>query len=315
MRSFLIGLTFLLAFTGCEAKTTPDQVVLSKDNTIVLNTEVDDSSVAKVLVKAIELDKNLGKGKPLYLVLNTPGGSIQAGLELIDGLKGLKRPIHTVTMFAASMGFQIAQNLNDRLITGSGTLMSHRARGSVGGEFGGQDPSQLSNRYSFWAGRIKELDEQTVKRTNKKQTLQSYTKAYENELWASSQSAVLEGYADRSVTVKCDESLSGTSEQNFVFFGIMITVKTSDCPVVTGALDVSMKIKTTTGFMQLEDFIKNGGMFGTACAIANNNKSSLLCPDDLSLTMEKLDSIKKDVTIKNKKTWGPQDIIYNYRVF
>lgn len=315
MKAFLISLAFLFTFSGCEAKTTLDQVVLSKNNTIILNSEVDDASVAKILVKAMELDKELAKGKPLYLVLNTPGGSIQAGMELIDGLQGLKRPIHTVTMFAASMGFQIAQNLNDRLIVGSGTLMSHRAKGSVCGEFGGQEPSQLSNRYAFWVNRLKQLDTQTVKRSNKKQTLESYTKAYANELWIGSEASVTSGYADRSVTVKCDNTLSGTTEQNFVYFGIMITVKLSDCPTVTGALDVSMKIKTSTGFVLIEDFIKNGGMFGTACAIANQNKSALLCPEDLSITMEKLDLIKKDVIIKNNKTWGPQDIIYNYRVF
>lgn len=314
MKLLLIVLTFI-TFTACEAKILPNEVVLSKNNTMVLNSEVDDSSVAKVLVKAMELDKALAKGKPLYLILNTPGGSIQAGMELIDGLKGLKRPIHTITMFAASMGFQIAQNLNDRLMVSSGTLMSHRAKGSIGGEFGGQNPSQLSNRYDFWVNRIKELDNQTVKRTNKIQTLESYTKAYENELWVGSEVAVISGYADRVVDVKCDKTLSGTIDQNFVYFGIIIAVKASECPLVTGALDVSMKIKTSTGFILVDDFVKNGGMFGTACAIANQNKSSLLCPEDLSITMEKLDLIKKDVTVKNKKTWGPQDIIYNYRVF
>jgi ATP-dependent protease ClpP protease subunit len=56
-------------------------------------------------------NQRFSSNEPIYLFLNTPGGSIQTGLEIIESLKGLDRPVSTVTLFAASMGFQIAQNL------------------------------------------------------------------------------------------------------------------------------------------------------------------------------------------------------------
>jgi ATP-dependent protease ClpP protease subunit len=151
-----------------------ETIVLSSDNTMVLNTEVDGDSTSKIIALARDLDikasrhELLNNKKTLYLFLNTPGGSIQSGLEMIEALKGLGREIDTISLFAASMGFQIVQNLDTRLILKNGTLMSHHAAGGFEGSFGGVRPSQMDSRYQMWLDRIRELDEQTVRRTNGK---------------------------------------------------------------------------------------------------------------------------------------------------
>ena len=99
------------------------------------------------------MDASLKSGYPIYLFLNTPGGSIQAGLELIEGLNGINRPIHTVTLFAASMGWQLVQHLGTRYVLKYGVLMSHKARGQFSGEFGG-GASQMDARYGLWLKRV-----------------------------------------------------------------------------------------------------------------------------------------------------------------
>jgi len=289
---------FLLLLASCSEAAKQNQVILTNKNSVVLADEVNAETVAKVLQEVRKLDADLKKGEPLYLILNTPGGSISDGLELIDVIKGMDRKVHTITVFAASMGFQIAQNLNDRLITESGILMSHRASTSgTGGEFGGQEPSQLSNRMGLWSRRIKSMDEQTVKRTNGKQTLESYTKAYENELWLLSQDSVSEGYADKVVNVKCDKSLNGTRDQDFFFFGVKIVVTFSKCPVVTGPLEIKALIKTQEGFVPLNTFIEKGGMFGTACTV-QQSQSKYNCPSDVSLSLEKVEEMKRQTVQK-----------------
>jgi ATP-dependent protease ClpP protease subunit len=174
----------------------------------------------------------------LYLFLNTPGGSIQAGLELNEALNGIGRPVDTITLFAASMGFQIAQNLGERLILKNGILMSHRAAGGFEGSFGGQQPSQMDSRYQFWLDRIRELDEQTVKRTNGKQTYASYIKEYANEMWLTGTKAVSEGYADRVVKIKCDSSLSGSTSHNASLMGFQVLYDLDNCPINTSPLNV-----------------------------------------------------------------------------
>lgn len=140
---------FLVPLTSMSKGPADDTITLSDNNTLVMDSAMMPDSVAKLVQRAKELDNKLKPGKPLYIVLNTPGGSIQAGLEMFDVLNALGRPVHTITMFAASMGFQTVQNLGDRYITKSGILMAHRAAGGFQGSFGGTRPSQIDSRYSL----------------------------------------------------------------------------------------------------------------------------------------------------------------------
>lgn len=247
----LIGLLFFAAATltvsvAGRADSDKDAVVLSKDNLIVLVDEVDGESVGKAISQARKADsaKNKlrfsSKNAPLYMFLDTPGGSIQAGLELIEALQGLNRPIHTVTLFSASMGFQIAQNLNDRLILKNGVMMSHHAHGMFSGNFGGHGSSQMDSRYGLWLTRMTELDNQTVKRTNGKQTLESYQKAYDHELWLDGNQSVAQGYADKVVSIKCDETLDGVTTNTVWFLGFKITYDLDNCPLNRSPMNVQV---------------------------------------------------------------------------
>jgi ATP-dependent Clp protease protease subunit len=235
--------------------TKTETVVLSENNLLVLNTEVNGESTAAIIAKAKELDAKLskkeylGKKAPLYLFLNTPGGSIQSGLEMIEALKGIGRQTNTVVLFAASMGWQICQALDDRLILKNGVLMSHRAAGEMQGSFGGTRPSQMDSRYELWLDRVKELDEQTVSRTNGKQTYDSYTKEYANEMWLTGTKSVQEGYADKVVLVKCDTTLAGVTTNHASILGFDISYDLDKCPINTAPMNIhvgSLDGKTVT---------------------------------------------------------------------
>ena len=251
MNKLIAGLLVILTLAlvpkmSVSKDNSPETTTLSKSNTLILNSVVEGESVSEIIAKAKELDNTLNSGKGkiiknndhLYLFLNTPGGSIQAGLELIEALKGIGRPIDTVTLFAASMGFQIAQGLNDRLILKNGVLMSHHAAGEFGGSFGGVHPSQVDSRYALWLDRVKELDEQTVSRTNGKQTYESYTKQYDHEMWLTGTKSVEQGYADRVVLVKCDTTLAGVSTKHVSFMGLDIQYDLDNCPINTSPMNI-----------------------------------------------------------------------------
>ena len=305
----LLSLILIVVGLNINAKSS-SQLVLSEDNTLVLNTDVNDTIVAELTEKALKMDEDLPSDEPIYLVLNTPGGSIVSGLELIDNLKSLDRKVHTLTVFAASMGFQIAQNLNERLMVSRGQLMSHRARGTVANdtEFGGSEPSQTSSRIAHWTRVITELDEVTVKRTKGLKTLEQYRKEYDDELWLTAALAVKEGYADKIVNAVCDSSLSGTSEIEVSFMGLPITLVISKCPLITGLLDVKIGVRTRDGrVLSHKEFINKGGKFGNECLSTNITQ---LCPADITLTAEKLESIKEQ--IRNKYT--NIKVITNYGV-
>lgn len=277
-------------------KTEPTQtVVLTKNNTVVLNQEVTGESVSSVLSKLRELDgKMFSGGKPVYMFLNTPGGSIQAGLELIEGVQGAKRPVNTITLFAASMGFQIAQNLGERLILKNGTLMSHRAEGGFEGQFGGQSPSQIDSRYGFWLSRLNEMDAKTVERSKGKQTMASYQASYATEMWRTGTQSVDQGYADKVVKVSCDSSLDGVSTNEINFMGMKIKYDLSNCPLNTSPTNIRLSIKTNKGIMSADDFVAKSGGFGYGCLEYAAKNEKTVCASDLNLTLESLYGAKSN---------------------
>lgn len=298
-----------------------DVVVLNSKNVLVLNQVVDGDSVGDVLEKARALDKATpehrfvvmakralrgGKPepKPIYLFLNTPGGSIQSGLELIEGLNGLKRPVHSVTAFAASMGMQIAQGLNgDRDIVAHGIMMSHRGAGEFAGQFGGSEPSQAANRLRIWVQRLNEMDARTVARSKGKQTLESYQKAYNQELWVTGPEAVSQGYADKLIRLRCDDSLSGATEHQVEFFGMAVSYDLDNCPINTSPHNIRMALHTNHGLMTTVEFREAKGGFGPLClqeAVIDNTR---ICALDTSLSYEKLTDVTNKFidTFENKR--------------
>lgn len=215
-------------------------ITLTSDNTITINGPVSSEITTKVLEAAKELDARVPVNEPIYLVLNTPGGYVDDGVEAIELLRGLKRPVHTITIFSASMGFHMVQGLSKRYILRDGTLMSHKASGSFSGEF----PGQLDSRYLYYLKRIGKLDERVVARTDKKYTLKQYRTLIENEYWCDGEDCVKAKFADAVVRAECDQSLKGrrVEAQKIILMGhaAVLQFEFSKCPLITGLLDVNV---------------------------------------------------------------------------
>lgn len=289
-----------LALAGTKSPKKEDSkktIILNDKNTLMLMDQVDGNSVAEVISKAKELDKSSffsSKNEPIYLFIRSPGGSIQAGLEMIEALKGLSRPVHTITMFSASMAFQTVQQLGQRYALKSSTFMSHMASGGFEGNFGGKRPNQIDSRKNFWEDRLLEMDLKTVERTNGKQTIDSYQSAYTPELWMTGSQAVEKGYADALVNVKCDDSLSGSDVKTETLFGLLeISYDQDKCPLNSAPMNVRVtRIVTNKGYMKMSDFTQKNGGFGSSCLVASGSQPNTVCAMDLSLSYDKITEIK-----------------------
>ena len=236
----------------------PTDITLTKVNSVVLQAYFETKTITLLKQQLLRLDQELREGELIYLVLDSGGGSIQAGYELIDFVAGLKHEVATITIWSASMAFQTVQGLGRRLITTTGTLMSHKARGVFYGQF----PGEANSRMKYWMQRILDGDIRAVERTKGKQTLESYRKLYELEYWCDGQACVDAGFADAVVTPKCGSDLSGTKHvvvdkwlQGGNWFKII--EKRSECPLNVGYLDWYIDIEAlgygTTGKLTPED--------------------------------------------------------------
>lgn len=210
-------------------------LTLEAKNTVILRGPVTATSVSKLQSEVNEMSLNLKSNDKIYLVLDTPGGSVEAGMNLIDHLKALPQKIETITLFSASMGFQIAQNMDTRYITPSGTLMSHRARGGVRGQFYGE----LESRYNMIKRKIDYLDAIAAKRLKIK--VKDYKSLIKDEYWVGGFDAKTDNAADSVINLRCGKTLQGeTTEMVTTIFG-RVEVTLSKCPIIRGILGFEFK--------------------------------------------------------------------------
>lgn len=208
-------------------------IALDSDNMILLRNEISDDSVSKVQKKVAELVAKRGSGTyTIYLVLDSPGGSIDAGLTLIESLKTVKN-LETISLFAASMASGIVEALPVRRnILANSTLMFHRARGGVEGQF---ENGELESRLEFYKKVVRSMEQNNANRMG--MALEAYKAAVVNELWIYGNDNISQNSADRIVTISCSQELiSQVVEETFVVMGMFeITVEFSGCPLVKSA--------------------------------------------------------------------------------
>jgi ATP-dependent Clp protease protease subunit len=223
---------FSQSFTKMKVER-PETIILSDRNTITFNQPVTGKYVAKKQVEIFGKVAKLNPFEPIYLVLDTPGGSVIDGMLFLDTLKSLGRPIHTITIFAASMGYQFVQNLGNRYILPSGTLMSHR--GAVSG-LSGQVPGELNSRLHYFESILSEMNIIASKRIG--MSVEAYEASIVNELWTSGVDAVAKNHADKVVHAKCDSTLTGTYQESIQTFFGPISLTYSQCPLVSAPIKV-----------------------------------------------------------------------------
>lgn len=214
-----------------------DLITLEDGNFVVFEGQVDQSSVASAEVALGEVAAKLGKNDIIYLVLNTPGGSVSAGNQFVDFGKSLPQKIKPLVIFAASMGYHFTQSFDERLILPSGILMSHRA--SLGG-LSGQVPGELETRLAAIKDILLEMDKNAAKRTS--MTLEQYRALIHDELWLNGKSAVAGKHADRVVRARCSSDLLTSTQTQTVTLPLFgpVEITVSKCPLITGVLSARL---------------------------------------------------------------------------
>ena len=78
--------------------------ILLRHRTIIFNSEVGNDIVETVIIPLMNFEKD-DNTEPVTLILNTPGGSIDDGLVLLNVIDNYKKPLNIIVMgYACSMG-------------------------------------------------------------------------------------------------------------------------------------------------------------------------------------------------------------------
>ena len=109
---------------------------LLKDRIILLGTEIDDTVASLICAQLLFLESQ-DPEKEIYIYINSPGGSVTAGLAMYDTMKYITAPVSTLCMgMAASMGaFLLAAGTRGmRYALPHSTIMIHQPLGGYSGQ-------------------------------------------------------------------------------------------------------------------------------------------------------------------------------------
>lgn len=224
-------------------------LTLRPDNTLIFNEVVTDDSVAKFQLKLNEMSNKLPASQEIILVLYTPGGSVDAGMLLIDSVKAVPQKVKTLTIFAASMGFQFVQNLDERMIIPSGVLMSHRATLGLQGELDGEFDVRLNSIRR----QVRYMDQIAANRM--KMPLDAYKNLIRDEYWVHGFESVEDRAADKLILARCGKEMTGTEEKEIPTFFGPITVVFSKCPLITAPLEIKFDKLAPEGLPEMKTYM------------------------------------------------------------
>jgi ATP-dependent Clp protease protease subunit len=109
---------------------------LLKDRIIFLGTEIDDMVANSVIAQLLFLDSQDSK-KDVKLYINSPGGSVTAGLAIYDTMQYIKADVSTICIgMAASMGAVLlaAGAPGKRFALPNSEIMIHQVMGGMQGQ-------------------------------------------------------------------------------------------------------------------------------------------------------------------------------------
>lgn len=218
-----LALILGVAFSNAE------EIILTKRNHCALEDQVNfDTIQALKFCLADRVLQRRGRDYKIYLVINSPGGSIYDGLKFIEFAKTIDN-LETVSIFAASMGSAIVEGLpGKRHVTETGILMFHRAAGSFKGQF---EDGEVEKILAFWKKIVRKME--TVNSNRIGITLDDYKSRVKDEWWLYGDDNVNEKTADQVSIVKCAPELliNKHTEKVATIFG-EFEVVTSECPLL-----------------------------------------------------------------------------------
>lgn len=179
---------------------------LMKDRIIMMQGVVEDNMANLIVAQMLYLE-SVNSEKPIKLYVNSPGGSVTAGLAIYDTMQFVKAPVHTMVMGqAASMGSFLAQagEAGKRYVLPESRTMIHRVSSGTRGTSGSVHVQELefedARRHFEESKRLNtRLTELYVRHNTVGKTYEELFETMKFDTFLSAQEAVDNGLADKVV--------------------------------------------------------------------------------------------------------------------
>ena len=171
---------------------------LLRDRVIMLDTEVSSASASLIVAQLLFLESE-NTDQPIHFYINSPGGSVTAGMSIYDTMQFINSPVHTYVMGqAASMGSLLAQAgaAGHRYIMKHARHMIHQPSGGAQGMV-----SDIEITYKEIQRIKEELTRVYVQHNTAGKTFEQFTKDMDRDTFMTAEESVAYGLAD-SVIIK-----------------------------------------------------------------------------------------------------------------
>ena len=192
------------AFTANEDSTVQDilDVLTFKNRTIILNDikgNVTGSQIYQNILIWNLLDKNKEEDdpvEPIKIYIDSWGGSLIDGFEIIDAIKASRIPVHTIVTGAAySCGLMVAMAGDVRTAYKHSSFLMHE--GSIGSEI--QDAHKFKKYAEFYNVQLQQMKDFILEHTNL--TEEEYDRMSKDDNWFTAQQALEKGFIDEITEV------------------------------------------------------------------------------------------------------------------
>lgn len=192
MRTILLFFSLALWLGLTEALT----IELKKDNFVSLREAIDQDVSSRLLAKLNTIE---AKHDILYLYINSPGGDVMAGFEIINYIKSLQdrsKQVVCIAHNAMSMAFAIFQYCSQRYILYAATLMQHQMTLQVKGKL-----YDINSRMQYLNVIEHKINQDQATRLN--MSVANFTKLIQNDWWLYGEEILQQKAADKVVSLAC----------------------------------------------------------------------------------------------------------------
>ena len=168
---------------------------LLKDRIIFLDGEVNDASASVIVAQLLFLEAE-APGKDINLYINSPGGSVTAGLAIYDTMQYIKCDVSTICIgMAASMGSFLLSGgkKGKRLALPNAEIMIHQPSGGAQGQ-----ASEIQIAAEHILKTRRKLNE--ILAANTGQTLETIARDTDRDNFMSAEEAKAYGLIDEVIT-------------------------------------------------------------------------------------------------------------------